>query len=53
MNGQRLYLMQNDIIEDVVIIKINKSYFPGMTALELYDVTRGCWKRRIESVECC
>lgn len=52
MKGKSLYLTQNDIIEDVVIIKINKSYFPGMTALELYDVTRGCWKRRIESVEC-
>lgn len=45
------YLTQNDITEDVVIIKINQTYDPHMSALNLYDYTRGCWKRRIESVE--
>lgn len=39
-----------DITTNIVIIKINKSYNPNMSALELYDVTRGCWKRRIDSV---
>lgn len=39
-----------DITDNVVIIKINKSYREDMTPLELYDVTRGCWKRKIESV---
>ena len=44
-------LNRNDLEENIVVIKINKSYRDGMSALELYDVTRGCWKRKIESVE--
>ena len=44
-------LNRNDLEENIVVIKINKSYRNGMSALELYDVTRGCWKRKIESVE--
>ena len=51
MSKEPLYLSPPDITEDVVIIKINRSYYPGISALELYDVTRGCWKRKIESVE--
>lgn len=51
MKKEVLYLTSDDITNDVVIIKINKSYHPGLTALELYDVTRGCWKRKIESVK--
>lgn len=45
------FLSRDDIKENVVVIKINKSYREGMSAQELYDVTRGCWKRKIESVE--
>ena len=45
------YLTLEDITNDVVIIKINRSYTPGMSALQLYDVTRGCWRRKIESVD--
>ena len=37
--------------ENIVIIKINKSYREGISETELYDVTRGCWKRKIASVE--
>ena len=33
-----------DITENIAIIKINKSYREGMTPVELYDRTRGCWK---------
>lgn len=44
-------LNRDDLEENIVVIKINKSYREGMSALELYDVTRGCWKRKIESVE--
>ena len=40
-----------DITENIAIIKINKSYREGMTPVELYDRTRGCWKRKLESVE--
>ena len=45
------YLLEQNIEENIVIIKINRSYRAGMSSLELYDVTRGRWKRRIESVE--
>jgi len=44
------YLNPEDITEDIVIIKINKSYSTTLSSLQLYDVTRGCWKRKIESV---
>ncbi len=40
-----------DIRENIVIIKINKSFCEGMSENELYDVTQGCWKRKIASVE--
>lgn len=43
-------LTMEDIRENIVIIKINKSYREGMSETELYDVTRGCWKRKISSV---
>ena len=45
------YLMREDITDDIIIIKLNKSYRSGMSSEELYDITRGCWKRRMESVE--
>lgn len=44
-------LTPDDITENIVIIKINKRYSPDMSALELYEATRGIWKRKIESVE--
>lgn len=44
-------LTLEDIRENIVIIKINKLYHEGMSETELYDVTRGCWKRKIASVE--
>lgn len=44
-------LTLEDIRENIVIIKINKSFRKGMSETELYDVTRGCWKRKVASVE--
>ena len=49
MEGEKLG--RRDLEENIVIIKINQSYREEMSALELYDVTRGCWKRKLESVE--
>ncbi len=43
-------LTEKDIKHNLVIIKINKTYHKGMSARELYEYTRGFWKRRIESV---
>ena len=37
-------LKREDITDNIIIIKINKSYKSGMDAEHLYDVTRGCWK---------
>lgn len=50
MKRNIVYLTLKDITEDIVIIKINQSYTPHISALKLYDITRGCWRRRIESV---
>lgn len=44
-------LTLEDIRENIVIIKINKSFRKGMSEIELYDVTRGCWKRKVASME--
>ncbi len=43
-------LSREDLEENIAIIKINKSFYDGMPDLNLYDVTRGCWKRKLESV---
>ena len=44
-------LRREDLQENIAIIKINKSYNNSLSALELYDITRGCWKRKLESVQ--
>lgn len=38
------------IVDNLVIIKINKLYRDNMSAEELYETTRGIWKRKIDSV---
>lgn len=43
-------LSYEDITDDLVVIKINQTYDEGMSARELYEYTRGYWKRKIESV---
>ena len=43
-------LKREDITDDIVVIKINQSYHAGISAEELYDVTRGCWRNRLEYV---
>ena len=36
--------MQNaDIQQETVLIRINKSYYDGIKAQELYEITRGIW----------
>ena len=44
-------LTRADITDNIVIIKINRSYREGMSELELYDITRGYWKRTLSSVK--
>lgn len=44
------YLSERDIHHDLVVIKINRTYYDGMSAEALYDYTRGIWKRSIKSV---
>ncbi len=40
-----------DIQDNIVIIKVNRSYDPTKTAPSLYDCTRGAWKNRLSYVE--
>jgi len=44
------YLSLDDIQDNLVVIKINQTYKPGISAEALYDYTRGIWRRKIESV---
>lgn len=44
------YLSFKDITDNLVVIKINRSYHSNMSSEELYDYTRGIWRRKIESV---
>ena len=43
-------LTESDIKHNIVIIKINQTYHKGISERELYECTRGFWKRKIESV---
>ncbi len=50
--SENLYkLSRDEIVDDLVVIKINKRYHRGISDLELYEITRGVWKRNISSVE--
>ena len=44
-------LAREDIIENVIAIKINQAYRENMTELELYEVTRGYWKVDVKRAE--
>ena len=44
------FISVEDFNQNVAIIKINRSYKAGMSEKELYEVTRGKWKRNLESV---
>ena len=37
--------------EDVILIRLRKEYFSGISSQELYDWTRGVWKASMRSVE--
>ena len=51
MKSNTVALKRSDIKHNLVIIKINQTYHEGMSAQELYEYTRGFWKRKIESVK--
>ena len=44
------YIERQDIKENIVVIKINESYYEGISAEALYDYTRGIWYRSLKSV---
>ena len=47
-------LKRGDIAENVMAIKVSRSYREGITGEELYDITRGYWKidrKRADRVE--
>ena len=39
------FLTEDNISDNIAIIKIKESYRTNLTPLELYDITRGCWAR--------
>jgi hypothetical protein len=47
----RSELSEDDITENVIIIRINQKYHYGMSDLELYEYTRGFWKIKLETAE--
>ena len=44
------YILPKDITDDIVVIKINQSYYEGISSAALYDYTRGIWKRSLKTV---
>ena len=44
-------LVREDIIENVIAIKVNQAYRENMTELELYEATRGYWKIDVKRAE--
>jgi hypothetical protein len=44
-------LTEEDITENVMMIRINKAYHYGMSAFEIYDNTRCCWKVNKEQAD--
>jgi hypothetical protein len=38
------YIEREEILDNVIVVKVNQSYREDMSDLELYDITRGCWK---------
>jgi len=46
-------LGEEDITDNVILLKIKKYYREGMSPRELYDVTRGYWIVAPENAEQC
>ncbi len=44
------YIEQQDIKDNITVIKINETYYEGISAEALYDYTRGIWYRNLKSV---
>ena len=44
-------LMYEDITERVIAFNLRQSYKKDMTEIELYDITRGCWKVDIKKAQ--
>ena len=43
-----IYLERKEITENIIVIKINRSYQETMSEAVLYDATRGYWKLNLE-----
>ncbi|NLU43837.1 MAG: hypothetical protein GXX11_02990 [Acholeplasmataceae bacterium] len=44
-------LKRKDITENLIIIRINQLYYEGISAVDLYDGTRGLWRININRVK--
>ena len=50
-NGDNEMLKESDFDQPTIIIKINRLWREGMTPDEIYEVTRGWWRVRLEKAE--
>lgn len=46
-----MFLTREAITEDVIAIKINRSYKENMSEIALYEATRGYWKLNLEKAK--
>lgn len=44
-------LRTEEIVDDVIMIRINQLYRNDMKSYELYDITRGCWRVNKEKAQ--
>ena len=44
-------LKEEDIVDNVMLIRINKLYHNNMTDIELYEATRGYWKINVDQAK--
>jgi len=47
----RKELSEKDFHENIILIRINKLYHNDMTALQLYEATRGHWRLNVEQAQ--
>lgn len=48
---EEICLSREDIMENIIAIKVNRSYREDITATGLYDITRGYWRLNIKKAE--
>ena len=45
------YLSIEDLEENIAVVKLTESYHKDLSPLQLYDISRGCWKNKLETFQ--